>query len=337
MVFYENYYRVGPGSSHPGAQRRILNAQNIRFNIETKINPRQQFAPLTIGPTPFANTVASVIVANNLQQRADIQSFDFRTLLVVQENYPAIRTVYLFGDFPIFANPSIPGSDDSTNLQDEFGANTPWLAGLYWPYRQTSRSNPFRAATSGGFEGMALSSDGTKLLPLLERPLANGELNTLLIHEFNLANKQYTGVRYRYKLDTRGTNIGDFVMFNATDGLVIEREGSQGDLNGFKAIFEIKLRRPGDEVGKRLAVDLLNIADPNSISLPAPVGDVGLGSRFAFPFTTIEDVFVIDSTHIGVLNDNNYPFSLGRHIGTGQSDDNEFILIQLDRPLRVGQ
>jgi hypothetical protein len=98
----------------------------------------------------------------------DIQSFDFRSLLVVQEQFPQVRPVYLFGDFPIFADSAIPGSDDGTNLQDEHGHNTPWLAGLFWPYRVTTLDHPFRSQRSGGFEGMALSQDGSRLLPLLE-------------------------------------------------------------------------------------------------------------------------------------------------------------------------
>ncbi|MGH7963441.1 MAG: esterase-like activity of phytase family protein, partial [Candidatus Binatia bacterium] len=199
----------------------------------------------------------------------------------MQENFPAIRTVYLFGDFPIFANPTLPGSDDGTNLQDENGANTPWLAGLFWPYRVTRLDQPFRAARSGGFEGMALSTDGRTLLPLLERPLANGEANTLLIHAFDIASRSYTGARFKYPLNPRGTAIGDFIMFDATHGLVIEREGSQGDLNGFKAIFEIELHAPGAAVSKALAVDLLRIADPHRISGTSRRGDVGIGVDFA--------------------------------------------------------
>jgi glycerophosphoryl diester phosphodiesterase len=60
-------------------------------------------------------------------------------------------------------------------------------------------------------------------------------------------------------------------------------------------------------------------------------GDVGLGENFAFPFTTIEDALVLDPWRIGVLNDNNFPFSIGRHVGSGRPDDNEFIIIRLER------
>jgi glycerophosphoryl diester phosphodiesterase len=34
-----------------------------------------------------------------------------------------------------------------------------------------------------------------------------------------------------------------------------------------------------------------------------------------------------------VLNDNNFPFSVGRHVGSGKPDGNEFIRVRLDRPL----
>jgi glycerophosphoryl diester phosphodiesterase len=332
--FYADYYRSGPGSSHPDAERRWRNAEKARFNIETKVNPRAEFARRTIGPNSFARAVARVIETNDLEERADIQSFDFRTLLEVQRRFRDIRTVYLFGDFPIFADPSIPGSDDGTNLQDENGRNTPWLAGMFWPYRVTALDHPFRSMRSGGFEGMALSHNGRKLLPLLELPLVGGEERTLLIHEFDLASRRYTGERFKYVLNERGTNIGDFIMFDRDDGLIIERDATQGDLNGFKAIYQIELRNPGEAVRKRLLVDLLRINDPHRLSLPGLPGDVGLGEIFAFPFTTIEDVIVIDRWHIGVLNDNNFPSSVGRHVGAGRPDDNEFIVLRLPRPLK---
>jgi glycerophosphoryl diester phosphodiesterase len=188
VSFYVEWYRTGPGTATPGAELRWRNTARVRFNIETKVNPRTDadeqgnvFADRTIGPVPFARTLAGLVVANGMQERADIQSFDFRTLLGVQEEFPAIRTVYLFGDFPKFADPTIAGSDDGTNMQPQGGPNTPWMAGLRWPYRQTALSNPFRAQRSGGFEGMALTSDGSRLLPLLEKPLAGDPLGTLRI------------------------------------------------------------------------------------------------------------------------------------------------------------
>lgn len=347
--FYVEYYTNGAGKDDPDAALRAKNASRVRFNIETKVNPRSDrdsvqnrvYKTRTIGPVPFADALAGVIVKNGKEERADIQSFDFRTLLRVQEKYPAIRTVYLFGDFPIYNGPD---SDDGTNLQDEAGKNTPWLAGMYWPYRDTLLDYPARAKRSGGFEGMALTPDRKKLIPLLELPLSTldgtPEPKELLMSEFDLAKRQYTGVQYKYPLELNadgsnmGTNIGDFIMHGKTHGLVIEREGGQGPGAKFKAIYEITLNGAGQAVLKDQVVDLLNIADPAGISLPGLEGDYGLGSPFMFPFTTIEDVVVLGKNRIGVLNDNNFPFSVGRHAGGGLPDDNEFIVLKLDRPLK---
>lgn len=351
VAFYVDYYQNGAGQSDPNATPRWKNAAKVRFNIETKINPRSDqdaeqgrvYKDRTIGPKRFADILAGVIEANGMTERADIQSFDFRTLLRVQERHPNIRTVYLFTDSPIFTG---SGANDGGNLQDENGANTPWLGGLHWPYRSTFLTTPPRAQSSGGFEGMALSMDRSKLLPLLEKPLAalpgNPASKVLKIHEFDLASKQYTGASYDYPLELngdgsfKGTSIGDFTLHGKTHGLVIERDNFQGAAAKFKAIYDIQLGAPGQPVAKTQVVDLLNIADPNGISLGAPselAGDLGLGTTFSFPFVTIEDVVVLDSTHIGVINDNNYPFSLGRHIGTGMPDDNEFITLKLSQPL----
>jgi hypothetical protein len=42
---------------------------------------------------------------------------------------------------------------------------------------------------------------------------------------------------------------------------------------------------------------------------------------------------VLDENRLVVVNDNNYPFSVGRHVGDTLPDDNEFIRIRLARPL----
>ena len=183
---------------------------------------------------------------------------------------------------------------------------------------------------------MALSSDGTKLYPLLELPLTGQDAKTLLIHEFDLATKSYTaGKRFRYLLDAKGTNIGDFILFNATEGIVIERDGSQGDLNGFKKLFQVKLGAVGSFVEKTELVDLMKLRDPDRISGSSANGDVGLGDPFAMPFNTIEGVLVLDAQTLLVTDDNNFPFSIGRHVGTKAPDDNEFVQIRLPKALNL--
>ena len=334
---YISYYETGAGKAHADAAKRAKNARQVRFNIETKLNPRSDkdnhgnvYKDRTVGFEQMADTLAGVIVANGLQARADIQSFDFRTLLRVQEKFPAIRTVYLFGDFPIFNGAD---SDDGTNMQDEAGKNTPWMAGLYWPYRSTVATTPFRAKRSGGFEGMALSSDGSKLYPLLELPLTGHDAKTLLISEFDIASRSYSGKQFKYKLDDKGSNIGDFILFNASEGIIIERDGSQGDANGFKKLFRIKLGNSGEYVSKSELVNLMAIADPAGIAGKGDTGDIAMGSPFGMPFNTIEDVLIVDANTLLVIDDNNFPFSVGRHKGSGKPDDNEFVLIKLPEAL----
>ena len=74
---------------------------------------------------------------------------------------------------------------------------------------------------------------------------------------------------------------------------------------------------------KREVADLLDIRDPDNLG--------GQGTTFTFPFQTIESVIVFNRNTIGVLNDNNYPFSAGRT--PGRPDPNEFIILRLDAPL----
>jgi glycerophosphoryl diester phosphodiesterase len=67
----------------------------VRFNIETKISPA---APAdTLAPEPFARALIEAIRAAHMEARCSVQSFDWRTLHVVEREAPEIATVYLTG------------------------------------------------------------------------------------------------------------------------------------------------------------------------------------------------------------------------------------------------
>ena len=164
---------------------------------------------------------------------------------------------------------------------------------------------------SGGFEGMALNASGSKLYTLLERPLTgDADQKRLLIQEFDLAAETFTGGVFGYKLDARGTNIGDMTAINDHEFLVIERNGVTGTSTSgtpFKKIFKIDLSvlDTGGFAKKTEVVDLMNIADPLDLN--------GDGSTtFTFPFVTIEDVLILDAHTLLVVNDNNFPGGGGR-------------------------
>ena len=95
VSFYVHYYRDGAGRTNPAAQRRAANGEKVRFNLETKITPQAEEAGYTFSPEVFVQTLAGSIRAHRMEARSDIQSFDFRTLALVETDFPQIRTVYL--------------------------------------------------------------------------------------------------------------------------------------------------------------------------------------------------------------------------------------------------
>lgn len=74
----------------------------VRFNIETKIDPRTP--QNTLPPELFARALIRVIREAGMEKRASIQSFDWRTLKVVQQEAPGIPTVYLSAQQPWLDN-----------------------------------------------------------------------------------------------------------------------------------------------------------------------------------------------------------------------------------------
>lgn len=203
------------------------------------------------------------------------------------------------------------------------------------PQNQFNKANinytEARVQRSGGFEGMALSADGQFLYPLLEKPLLNDAAGQLIISQFDLKKKAYTGQYFLFALDSKAKAIGDFQMFNAHEGIIIERDNSQNDLNGYKKLIKIKLGASGQTVQREELVNLMQLDNPNLLYTPARDGDIGTSKVFSFPFETIEDIVIENAYTITVLNDNNFPGSSGRN--AKRADDNEVIQIQVAKAL----
>ena len=64
-----------------------------RFNIETKLAPEAPHE--TLPPEPFARALIAEVRKAGVAARTTIQSFDFRTLKVVEREAPEIMTAYL--------------------------------------------------------------------------------------------------------------------------------------------------------------------------------------------------------------------------------------------------
>jgi hypothetical protein len=213
----------------------------------------------------------------------------------------------------------------------------------------------FEVRRSKGFEGMAASPDGKLLYPLLEGALWNEAANGvetrdgkayLRILEFSTEKGDWTGKSYKYALEAPTNSIGDFNLIDATSGLIIERDDTEGNAaeackDGpkpdcfnvpakFKRIYKVDFAQADtDGFVKKLGyIDLMDIDDPKGI---ARLG--GKDGKFTFPFFTIENVDVVDAEHIIVGNDNNLPFSSGRALA--KSDDNELMILRVPELLKA--
>jgi hypothetical protein len=160
----------------------------------------------------------------------------------------------------------------------------------------------------------------------------------------------------RFRLESGATAIGDFNFIDATRALVIERDNGEGDPGlactqgaqptaqapcfplpaRVKRVTLVDIAQTDAEgfVRKIGHIDLMAIRDTEGLArqrgdLPANAAREG----FTFPFFTIENVAMVDADHIIVGNDNNLPFSAGRHFF--RSDDNELILLRVPELLRA--
>ena len=94
--------------------------QQVRFDIETKLSP---LAPAdTATPEILARALISAIREAGLTSRCTVQSFDWRTLQIVQREAPEIRTAYLTAQQP--------GLDNLRPPADAPDAASPWTAGF---------------------------------------------------------------------------------------------------------------------------------------------------------------------------------------------------------------
>lgn len=232
----------------------------------------------------------------------------------------------------------------------EIDVKSPDNPTLVVPANPAAKMPVFNLKRSGGYEGLAMSKDGTKLYGMLEGPLymedgsvekADG-LTALRIIELDAASKTWTGKTWLYPLSEGGEAIGDFNMIDETTALVIERDNGAGVVEKacadpkapaadcfavpakHKRIYKIEMteENAGKAVRKIGYIDLMKIEDPDNKKRQG--GGEGF---YDMPFVTIENVDVVDPTHIIVGNDNNLPFSAGRALD--KADDNEFVLLEV--------
>jgi len=187
---------------------------------------------------------------------------------------------------------------------------------------------------SRGFEGTALSTDGTRLYPWLEGALTTDpDPRRRVVNEFDLRARRYTGRTWSYRVDEDFPSavIGDVTALDRNRFLLIERDDAQGLRARQKKVYLVDLRHTDDEghLRKTLVLDLLSLPDPSGVSVPARPGEYGVGPVFSFCLQSVESLEVLGGDRLLIANDNNYPGSNGRWAGHDRPDDTELIVVRV--------
>jgi len=213
------------------------------------------------------------------------------------------------------------------------------LAGVQSPQNPNlSGPDAWTIGGSRGFEGTALSPDGKFLYPFNEGALRDDpEPRRRILNQFDLGTRSYTDKKWNYRVDAELPNavIGDFTAVDDHRFVLIERDDFQGEQAKQKKIYLVDLNQVDTEgfLVKQLIIDLLNIRDPDGVSLPARPGEYGVGDPFSFPLVSVEGLEVLDGERLLVTSDNNYPGNDGRWIARDKPDDTELIIVRVP-PLR---
>lgn len=178
----------------------------------------------------------------------------------------------------------------------------------YPPDAPAPFAGPPNLGRSNGFEGMAISKNGKTLYPVLEGPVAGDDPHVRRVYRFDIARRRYTGREPDYRVADARFLVSDFTALDRHRFVALERDNAEGTAARHKQGFVVDLRRtaPDGSLAKRPILDLLDIADPELISLPDRPGDIGLGDPFSMPYVTIESVLPLRGQRLAIVNDTNF-------------------------------
>jgi hypothetical protein len=303
---------VSPADWNSGHERDRFDAST---RLELNDAQRRLTIPIQADHAHYYDNPANPAVDHRIRQKRLLTGADFDIESIRRDH----QGNFWFGDE--FGPYLVKTDAHGTVLRAEMA-----LPGVYAPANKEVVAGRATAnlPASGGFEGMAINRSGTRLYTLLERSVTGDPAGLLRIDEFDVDREAYTGRRFFYPLDALGTNIGDMVAVDDRRFVVLERNGStltSPNPAPFKKVYLIDLEdvADGGVARKTELVDLMKLADPFDLN--------GDGSTtFSFPYTTIENVLILDARTLLVVNDNNFPYGGGREPG---SDNTEFLRIRL--------
>ena len=101
----------------------MMGASGVKFNIETKLDPLQPDA--SVSPELMTKALLKVVRDAGMAQRVTVQSFDWRSLQVVQQLAPNLPTSCLTAQFP--SNDSVRDSRWTAGFQLDDYPGLPWM------------------------------------------------------------------------------------------------------------------------------------------------------------------------------------------------------------------
>jgi hypothetical protein len=183
---------------------------------------------------------------------------------------------------------------------------------------------------SRGFEAIAASKDGWTIYAILEgAKTTDPDQRRRIVYEFDVRKGAYTGRTWSFQVDTADLVVGDAGVLDGRRIVLIERDNAMGAAAKVKrlVVTDLDAADANGLLPRRMAADLLTIADPRGISTPARPGEIGVGPVFSFPLQSVESVLPLSGDRVVVANDNNFPGNDGRI--PGRADDTEVIVIDV--------
>ena len=202
--------------------------------------------------------------------------------------------------------------------------------GLRRPRAPSCPGVPPNLGRSNGFEAMALTTDGKRLVPVLEGPVTGQNPLERTMYEYDL--KAHSGTPAGSG-STRWPSRGRVDLGHAAldDQLIVtERDNGQGPVGTVEEGVPGRPSRGGRDRSsvKHQFADLLRSTTRRRCPCVRAARRHRLGDPFSMPYYTIESVLPVSRVQIAIVNDTNFG-STGRN--PCLPDYSDFIVVDLPR------